>query len=226
MRKSLTPRQQEIYDFIAVEILDRGIPPTIREIADRFEMSSSNGAREVLNVLAHKGYLKRHQKLSRGIELVEPVVVSGKARPVEEPPREAGGVSIPVLEQDSRDLESAIGRAERTIVMDGSVADGNEALFAARVPDESMRPSGFREGDLVVAAGGNPEVDECFVVAGIGGRLLVRRCIRRRDGYSLHADRAVAADRTATSAVVVPADGGGDAHILGTILGLVRTFPT
>ena len=42
MRKPLTERQQAIYEYIAETITSRGAPPTIREIMDVFDISSTH----------------------------------------------------------------------------------------------------------------------------------------------------------------------------------------
>ena len=55
MRKKLTVRQQAIFDFIAYTIRQRGAPPTIREIMDKFSISSTNGVRTTLAALEKKG---------------------------------------------------------------------------------------------------------------------------------------------------------------------------
>ena len=73
MPKELTERQQEIFDFIAGIIRSRGAPPTIREIMDEFDINSTNGVRTTLAALEKKGHIRRHPRLSRGIELVESV---------------------------------------------------------------------------------------------------------------------------------------------------------
>jgi SOS-response transcriptional repressor LexA len=57
MRKKLTARQQEIYDFISTAIRDHGYPPTIREIMDAFDIASTNGVRTTLAALEKKGCL-------------------------------------------------------------------------------------------------------------------------------------------------------------------------
>ena len=59
MRKKLTERQQMIYDFIAETIRSRVAPPTIREIMDVFEISSTNGVRTTLAALEKKGHIRR-----------------------------------------------------------------------------------------------------------------------------------------------------------------------
>jgi len=55
--------------FIEGEIVDRGHSPTIREIGRRFGISSTNGVRTHLAALVKKGYLKKQDYISRGLEL-------------------------------------------------------------------------------------------------------------------------------------------------------------
>ena len=69
--KPLTQRQEDIYNFIHDQISSAGSPPTLREIGDRFGMSSTNGVREVLEALQKKGYIVRSKLKSRGIEVSE-----------------------------------------------------------------------------------------------------------------------------------------------------------
>lgn len=67
--KPLTPRQQQIYDFICRHLAQVGRPPTRQEIADHFGFKSPNAAQEHLVLMAKKGviYLSRH--LARAIEV-------------------------------------------------------------------------------------------------------------------------------------------------------------
>ncbi|MDE2440842.1 MAG: transcriptional repressor LexA, partial [Betaproteobacteria bacterium] len=67
----LTPRQQEILDFIknTVEVL--GAPPTRAEIASAFGFASPNAAEDHLKALAKKGAINLEPGSARGIRLVE-----------------------------------------------------------------------------------------------------------------------------------------------------------
>ena len=47
------------------------MPPTVREIGDKFGISSTNGVRSILAALIKKGYIRRAPRLSRGIEILE-----------------------------------------------------------------------------------------------------------------------------------------------------------
>lgn len=65
----LTPRQQEVLDFIRERTRSYG--PTIREIMAQFGFTSPNGAVCHLVALERKGLIRRHAGQIRGIEVTE-----------------------------------------------------------------------------------------------------------------------------------------------------------
>jgi len=65
-KRALTDRQKQILDFIEEMINVSGLPPTIREIGRKFDISSTNGVRSILDALEVKGYIRR-QKLLRAV---------------------------------------------------------------------------------------------------------------------------------------------------------------
>ena len=69
--RPLTPRQQQIFDFIRESISNTGMPPTRAEIAGYFGFKSANAAEEHLKALAKKGYIEMLPGTSRGIRLAE-----------------------------------------------------------------------------------------------------------------------------------------------------------
>ena len=66
---TLTPRQQEVLDFIRERTRSYG--PTIREIMAEFGFTSPNGAVCHLVALERKGLIRRHAGQIRGIEVTE-----------------------------------------------------------------------------------------------------------------------------------------------------------
>jgi repressor LexA len=66
---TLTPRQQEVLDFIRDRTKSYG--PTIREIMAEFGFTSPNGAVCHLVALERKGLIRRHANQVRGIEVTE-----------------------------------------------------------------------------------------------------------------------------------------------------------
>jgi repressor LexA len=134
--RPLTARQRQIYEFIHAQITEGGAPPTLREIGERFGITSTNGVRAVLSALEKKGYINRSRLRSRGIELAEEVRPPD-VRVVPLVGRVAAG--IPVL---------AVENIEDHLALDKSLLPSGE-LFSLRVQGDSMRDAGVHDGDYV-----------------------------------------------------------------------------
>src|SRR5690242_16638186 len=70
-RDMLNPKAREILSFIRGFVRKRGMPPTIREIGEAFQIGSTNGVRYHLELLEAEGHLRRNKKISRGLELLD-----------------------------------------------------------------------------------------------------------------------------------------------------------
>lgn len=57
--QNLTKRQREIYDYIVSVIKNKGYQPTMREIGAAFGLSSPATAKQHIDALIKKGYLKK-----------------------------------------------------------------------------------------------------------------------------------------------------------------------
>lgn len=135
MKDTLTERQRKIFDFIRSVIEEKGFPPTYREIGKQFGIKSTNGVNATLIALEKKGYLKKHSKLSRGMELVEETASLMRKIPL------IGRVAAgePVLAEEN--IEGDIG-------IDNSFFSG-ESIFALTVRGDSMKDAGIYDGDRV-----------------------------------------------------------------------------
>src|SRR6187200_1641557 len=67
MAEALTQRQREILEFISASIVERGFPPTLREIGEHFGIRSTNGVNDHLKALEKKGHLRREDLKSRAM---------------------------------------------------------------------------------------------------------------------------------------------------------------
>src|ERR671919_260463 len=81
----LTARQQRIVEFIRRTVLERGYPPTVREIGEAVGLTSSSSVHAQLANLQRKGLLRKDPAKPRAIE------VAGTR------PRGAGAVTVPIL---------------------------------------------------------------------------------------------------------------------------------
>lgn len=207
MRKKLTARQQEIYDFIAQAIRSQGYPPTIREIMEAFGIASTNGVRTTLSALEKKGYIRRTAMLSRSIELTDyqDASLSGDVREVPVIGRVAAGEPILAMEN-----------IESTLAVDsGFVPRGD--VFALQVEGDSMRDAGILDGDFVLARHQESAHQGEIVVAVIGEEATVKRYYREGAQVKLMPENE------AYQPIVV-GESQEPFRIAGKIVGLMRSF--
>lgn len=210
MPRELTERQQEIYNFIAGTIREKGYPPTIREIMDRFEIASTNGVRTTLAALEKKGHIVRRPMLSRGIELTEqvsrdvPNAITADFREVPVIGRVAAGEPILAVEQ-----------ADETIAVDNSFAPAGE-VFALQVEGDSMVNVGILDGDYVLARHQSTANQGEIIVAIVDGEATVKRYYVDGDGVQL------VAENDDYAPIVVEPD--QEFRIAGKIVSLMRRF--
>lgn len=64
----ISPRQADVLDYIKKSLRVRGMPPTIREIADQIGHQSVGSVTPMVRALIKKGFVKKPREgLSRGI---------------------------------------------------------------------------------------------------------------------------------------------------------------
>lgn len=152
----LTPRQQEILDFIRNTLEILGAPPTRAEIANAFGFASHNAAEEHLKALAKKGIIVLEPGSARGIRLVEqlglPLIGSVAA-------------GSPIL---------AVENVQRRYTVDAGLFSPR-ADFLLRVRGLSMINAGILEGDLLAVHRSSEARNGQIVVARLDDEVTVKR---------------------------------------------------
>src|SRR6266540_39443 len=102
----LSDRQQKILQFIRDHQIERGYPPTIREIGRAAGISSTSVVDYNLRVLARRGMIRRDREISRGLGLAEQEAASS-SRLVQVPivGLIAAGAPIEAVEGEQETLE-------------------------------------------------------------------------------------------------------------------------
>ena len=72
LRLPLTPRQRQVYDYIAGEIAANGVSPSYDEIGKHFKWTSLATVYEQVSHLQTKGWIVRTYNTARSISLVPP----------------------------------------------------------------------------------------------------------------------------------------------------------
>ena len=171
----ITPRQQQILNFIQSFTVEQGYPPTVREIAGHFGIDY-RAAIDHLKAPEKKGSLARSSK-SRSIQVFRPfsavqrIPVVGKV---------AAGPPLEAVEN----IEGAIPVPEEW-------AKGTD-LFIVRVDREgmSMSPTILPQDYLLVKQGTFAE-DGAVVLAMIEGEVTVKRLFRGENFVMLKSDNPV-----------------------------------
>ena len=144
-RKELTARQEEIYEYIKKYSKENRMPPTVREIGNHFEISSTNGVRSILAALIKKGYLNRAPRLSRGIEIVDTDGSAAETAP-------SNTIEIPIVGRVAAGTPIlAVQHLEGTVTIDRDFLACRSDVFALRVKGDSMINAGIFDGDLIFA---------------------------------------------------------------------------
>ena len=204
----MTPRQNEIYEFVRACIQQRNTPPTIAEIGARFGIRSTNGVNDLLVALERKGYITRQRGTARGISLAEnaPAASSGGR----------GGRKIPVVgDGDSSNPFSIFMNPHGTITPDPALFPTTNS-FAAIVADDGMDGEGIFKGDYVIVRQGAELRDGMLVFALVGPDQLVRRL----QGNPGSMRNLVATNRYYRKVPVV--EDNGRVALLGEVVGVVR----
>lgn len=133
---TLTKRQKEILDYISEYSDSRGYAPTLREICDRFALSSVATAHKHLAHLIDKGFLARTPHVSRSL-----TAVGIGAR--------AGAAEVPLLGLIAAGQPvEAVEQSETISIPEDMLGRGR--TYVLQVKGNSMIEDQIRDGDFVI----------------------------------------------------------------------------
>jgi repressor LexA len=207
--KGMTTRQRQVLDFMRAFTDRHGVPPAVREIAERFGFTA-RAAFDHLRALERKGMLERRVTDKRASRtLVLPDRRSGN--------RAAGGAEIPVLGRIAAGTPiMAVENHEDSIPLrpDWLAAQGQD-VFALRVQGESMIEAHILDGDLVMVRRQETATPGDIVAAMVDGEATVKRFARRGEAIELRPEHP-------TMQPIVVGAGGADVQILGKVIAVLR----
>jgi len=149
MAEELSPKQQRILQFLHDFIEEKDYPPSIRDIQQGCDVSSTSVVDYNLKKLEEKGYIRRDREVSRAIELLGG---SGerRRRPVSVPllGKIAAGLPIPTPPDTTRP-----GAYAEQIEVTEEQIGGRRDVFALRVEGNSMIDALIQDGDIVILEG-------------------------------------------------------------------------
>ena len=154
---SVTPRQRQVFDFIARYVNAKRLPPTIAEIGQQFNMSSSASVHSILSALEREGLIKRIPNVSRGIELVPQESANNS---------EGGEVPLLGLVAAGQPIEAILSHETVSVPRD---MIGRGRMFALRVRGDSMIDENIQDNDIILVSSQQTAENGQVVVALIDG---------------------------------------------------------
>jgi repressor LexA len=174
--KELTDRQKQVLSFIANYIKKNSYPPTIREIADHFEISVK-GAHDHITALRKKGHLRQADKRPRTMGLTH------------SRPEDADLQEIPILGTVAAGLPVlAEENFDGNILLHRSMLRKNKKYFALKVKGDSMSGVGILEGDTAIIEKQNSVHNGEIAVAVIEEAVTLKRFFKESSRVRLQAE--------------------------------------
>ena len=195
-----TEKQLRIMEFIQQFRDERGISPTLEEIASNFGVTKIT-VYEHINQLERKGALKREKFRARSIELIA-AVEERKAR-----------YSMPLMGnfREGLPIEATDEREDLNI---SEMLPYGRNFFALRVRGNELQQDHLTDGDLIIAEK-RESVDDGEVVVAVlnGGKACIKKLYREEGQIRLQSPNG------SLESLMVP-----HADIRGVVVGVLRRF--
>lgn len=196
-------KQAEIYEFIKNRVNEKGYPPSVREICEAVNLSSTSTVHGHLTRLEKKGLIRRDPTKPRAIELLQEPHINKEMINIPIVGKVTAG--IPILAQES--IEDYL-----TLPLE-FVNSNNKELFILRVQGDSMIEAGIHSGDLAIIEQTSTAQNGEIVVALIDNSATIKTFYKEGDHIKLQPENST------MSPIIVD-----DCKILGKLSGIYRKY--
>ena len=173
MARKITKRQKQIYDYIRAYQLEKGYPPSVREIAAAVGLSSPSTVHAHLNALEEMGLIKRDAAKPRAIEVFNEDGSAVKLAEVKED-ADRSTVSLPLVGRVAAGMPVlAEQNIEDTLTVPPEIAT-DQSSFILEVHGDSMINAGIYNGDFIIVREQQSAMNGEIVVALIENEATVK----------------------------------------------------
>jgi repressor LexA len=184
----LTPRQEQILEFIRDYGERNGYAPSMREIGGAVGLTSPSAVSYQLSVLQEKGHLRRVPGRPRAVEVLLPgaptarLEAAGLAEALDLSSLDDAYVPVDVIgEIAAGNFNSADQILDDTLTLPKQLV-GEGTLFILKVTGDSMIGAAIADGDLVVVREQSDVKNGDIVAARVDGDATVKT-FQRTDGH-------------------------------------------
>ena len=197
----ITQKQSEILEYIKSQILNKGYPPSVRDICSAVNLKSTSSVHAHLESLEKNGYIRRDPTKPRTIEIIDDNFNLTR--------REM--VNVPVLGQVAAGEPILAGDNITGYFPIPSEFMPNEETFILTVKGDSMINIGIYNGDQIVVEKCNTAENGEIIVALIDDSATVKRFYKENGHIRLQPENDF------MDPIIVD-----DCMILGKVIGLMR----
>lgn len=199
----ITDKQREILEYMKKEILNKGYPPTVRDICEAVNLKSTSSVHSHLETLEKNGYIRRDPTKPRAIEIIDENFNLTRREMVNVPIVGRVVAGEPILAVEN--IESYF-----PIPMEYMP---NAESFMLKVKGESMINAGIFDGDNILVQKCDDARNGDMVVALVEDSATVKTFYKEGDHIRLQPENDT------MDPIIVP-----DCQVLGKVFGVFRFF--
>ncbi len=199
----ISPKQTEILEYIKLQILKRGFPPSVREICEAVDLKSTSSVHSHLETLEKNGYIRRDPTKPRAIEILDDDFNLVRREMANVPVIGSVAAGEPLYAEQNIEDYFPIP-VERL---------PNKQTFLLKVKGESMINAGILDGDMVLVEETSTASNGDMVVALVEDGATVKTFYREEGIYRLQPENDF------MDPIIVH-----DVIILGKVIGVFRFF--
>ena len=200
-KQGLTSKQEQILKIIKESILEKGYPPSVREMCTAVGLSSTSSLHAHLEALAKKGYIKKDPSKPRTIEIMDDTFNLSRREVVNLPLLGDVAAGEPIF---------ATENITNYFPMPVDILPNNET-FMLNVKGDSMINAGIFNGDKIIVSKQATAENGEIVVAMVEDSATVKRFYKEKGYFRLHPENDALDD------IIVK-----DLEIIGKVVGLLR----
>ncbi len=199
----ISDKQREILEYMKQEILNKGYPPTVRELCDAVHLKSTSSIHSHLETLEKNGYIRRDPSKPRAIEIVDDNFNLTRREVVNVPIVGSIAAGQPLL---------AIQNIDNYFPIPAEYMP-NQNTFMLKVKGESMINAGIFDGDVILVKQQSTAKNGEMVAALVEDSATVKT-FYKEDGHI-----RLQPENDNMDPIIVP-----DCQILGVVFGVFRFF--
>ncbi|MEE1009687.1 MAG: transcriptional repressor LexA [Agathobacter sp.] len=199
----ITEKQKIILEYIKQEILNKGYPPTVRDICDAVGLRSTSSVHAHLETLEKNGYIRRDPTKPRAIEIIDESFNLMRREVVNVPRLGKVAAGEPILAVENVDSYFPVP----------SEYVPNAQTFMLKVKGESMINAGIYDGDNILIEQTKDVENGDMVVALLEDSATVKT-FYKEDGHI-----RLQPENDTMDPIIVD-----DCEILGKVFGVFRFF--